>query len=84
MNGLRAVIYSRVSTDDQAAEGTGLETQEIECTRYAERMGMRIVGIESDPGVSGTIQNRAGIMRAIEALEPVLPRAEIRAAGETG
>jgi DNA invertase Pin-like site-specific DNA recombinase len=63
------VIYTRVSTEDQADYGTGLETQQIECARYAERMGAAVVGLESDPGISGTVYPRPGLDRAIALLE---------------
>jgi site-specific DNA recombinase len=69
MNRPRVVIYTRVSTDDQADYGTGLETQQIECARYAERLGAVVVAIESDPGVSGTLYPREGLERALSLLE---------------
>ena len=39
----RAIIYSRVSTDEQAATGTGLDGQEAESLAYAESIGVRVV-----------------------------------------
>ncbi len=66
---LRVVTYSRVSTEDQADYGTGLDTQDIENVRFAERIGAVVVGRESDPGVSGTIYPRAGLERALRLLE---------------
>src|SRR5262249_7815330 len=68
-NVLRAVLYTRVSTDDQAEHGTSLEEQEVVNTRTAERIGASIVGVFSDHGVSGTIYPRPDLERALVMLE---------------
>lgn len=65
---MRFVSYTRVSTEDQADYGTGLETQEIENARFAERLSGTVVAVESDPGVSGTLYPRAGLERALKWL----------------
>lgn len=41
----RAIIYCRVSTDEQAATGTSLDAQERESVAYCERAGLRVVRI---------------------------------------
>ena len=41
----RAVIYARVSTDEQAEKGRGLKTQVRECLAYAEQNGFEIAFI---------------------------------------
>ncbi|HLV78947.1 MAG TPA: recombinase family protein [Chthonomonadaceae bacterium] len=72
MSALRAITYTRVSSDDQANEGTGLETQQIEAERLAERLGAVVVARESDPGISGTLPpgpERPAIERALRLLE---------------
>jgi site-specific DNA recombinase len=69
VNRPRVVIYIRVSTDEQADSGTGLETQQLDCARYAERIGGSVVAIESDPGISGTMYPRPGLERALSMLE---------------
>ena len=66
---LRAVTYGRVSTEDQAEYGTGLDTQDIETVRFADRMGFVVVGRENDPGVSGILYPRTGLERALALLE---------------
>jgi len=49
----RAVLYARVSTDEQARSGYSL-TQQLEALRvYAEAEGYEIVEEISDPGESG-------------------------------
>ncbi len=50
----RAVIYARVSTDDQASKGT-IETQIDACRSYCEKAGYDIGQEFKDDGVSGTI-----------------------------
>jgi site-specific DNA recombinase len=37
-----AVIYARVSTEDQAREGTSLDTQVAACQAEADRLGYRV------------------------------------------
>ena len=49
----RAVIYTRVSTNRQAEEGTSLEVQEAACLRKAQDLEAEVVDIVSDEGVSG-------------------------------
>ncbi len=50
----RAIIYTRVSTEEQAKEGRGLEGQHRRCKDYAAANGMHIVAELSDEGISGT------------------------------
>lgn len=49
-----AVIYRRVSTDEQAASGLGLEAQYDTCERHAEARGWCPVAVFTDAGVSGS------------------------------
>ena len=39
----RAVLYARVSTDDQADKGYSLPSQLDACRKYAERLGYLVV-----------------------------------------
>jgi site-specific DNA recombinase len=50
----RAGLYLRVSTDDQAAEGYGLEVQRERCRAQAIAKGWTIAGEYPDEGLSGT------------------------------
>ena len=50
----RAVIYARVSTDEQASKGT-IEHQIDACRDYCEKAGFDVVQEFKDDGVSGTI-----------------------------
>lgn len=62
----KAILYCRVSTEEQAENGTSLETQKEACLLKAERMGAFPVRICEDEGVSGTrYQTRPGIIEAL-------------------
>ncbi|KQP99709.1 resolvase [Methylobacterium sp. Leaf121] len=49
----RAVGYLRVSTEEQAATGHGLDTQEKAVRAFAESQGYDLVEVLTDAGVSG-------------------------------
>jgi DNA invertase Pin-like site-specific DNA recombinase len=51
--GQRVALYLRVSTDGQTVENQQRELQDV-----AERHGWQVVGVFSDPGVSGTKERR--------------------------
>jgi site-specific DNA recombinase len=57
----RALIYCRVSTEEQAQEGYSLETQEKYCRQFAKNNGYRIVGVYRDEGRSGTTLDRPAL-----------------------
>lgn len=57
----KALIYARVSTEDQAVEGMSIDTQINRCTRWAEENGYSVVGIYKDEGKSATNMNRASL-----------------------
>jgi site-specific DNA recombinase len=66
----KAVLYTRVSTNAQAEQGTGLEVQEAACLRKAQELGAEVVDIISDEGVSGAFYlSRPGIQKALTMLE---------------
>ncbi len=67
---LKAIVYGRVSTDEQAENGTSLETQELTCLRRAAALGAQVVGTFRDEGISGGLYlTRAGIQAALRELE---------------
>lgn len=57
----RALIYPRVSTEEQAEEGLSIETQINRCKRWAEENDYSVVGIYKDEGKSATNMNRDGL-----------------------
>jgi DNA invertase Pin-like site-specific DNA recombinase len=67
----RAVGYVRVSTDDQAASGLGLEAQTETIRRAAEARGWVLVHVYVDAGVSGKVrpQDRPALGSALVDLE---------------
>jgi site-specific DNA recombinase len=65
------VIYLRVSTARQAEEGIGLDAQEARCRDHCARMGLPIVAVFRDEGLSGkdALEKRPGLTAAIEAVQ---------------
>lgn len=57
----KALIYCRVSTDEQAEKGYSLEAQEKLCRSFAEGNGYNITGVYRDEGRSGTSLDRPAI-----------------------
>lgn len=66
---LRACIYTRVSTQEQAKEGYSIEAQEARCKAAIESKGWEYAGTFSDPGVSGTSMERQGLRDMLDAVE---------------
>jgi site-specific DNA recombinase len=59
----RAILYARVSTDEQARSGFSL-AQQLEALRdYAAREGYKVLEEVSDPGQSGASLERPGMDR---------------------
>ena len=59
---IRAVVYSRVSTDAQERDGTSLDTQERACEEYVSANGWALVESIRDTA-SGSSLDRPGIER---------------------
>ncbi len=66
----KAVAYLRVSTDEQANSGLGLEAQRESILREADRLNVSIDSWYSGEGVSGgaDISKRVGLVQALAAL----------------
>src|SRR5919199_4472765 len=59
----RAILYARVSTDEQARSGYSL-AQQLEALRaYCERKGYEVLEEVADPGQSGASLERPGMDR---------------------
>ena len=69
---MRAIIYRRVSTDDQAERGAGLNAQLDACRAHALRLGAEPVGPFDDEGISGAapVDQRPGLMAALGEIGP--------------
>src|SRR3954470_15189055 len=64
----KAVGYIRVSTEEQAVHGHGLEVQERAIRACAESQGYELLDVISDPGISGARApaERPGFCRVLE------------------
>lgn len=58
---MRAAIYVRVSTDEQAKEGYSIEAQINTLTLYAHSYSYQVVNIYKDEGISGKSNERPGL-----------------------
>lgn len=72
---LKACVYTRVSTSEQAMEGYSIEEQERMCKAAIVSKGWEYIGTYSDPGISGRTMDRLGLRKMIRAIE----RGEIQA-----
>src|ERR687894_912496 len=59
----RAVLYARVSTEEQARHGYSLRQQMEALREYAAREGYDVLEVISDPGQSGASLERPGMDR---------------------
>jgi site-specific DNA recombinase len=50
-----ALVYTRVSTGQQAEEGVSLDSQEAQCRFLAERTGLAVDRVFRDEGLSGSL-----------------------------
>lgn len=67
---MNVMIYTRVSTDEQAATGLGLAAQVAACEAFAAKAGHTVTGLHTDAGISGaaSLEDRPGLMAAIGGL----------------
>lgn len=68
---MKIIGYARVSTDQQAESGLGLEAQKAVIESYAKKINAEIKHIFIDEGVSGNLsyEDRPGMFAAINALK---------------
>lgn len=64
----RVIGYVRVSTDEQAGSGAGLEAQRLAIATECNRQGWELVGIIEDAGISGKSLKRPGLKQALDIL----------------
>lgn len=67
----RVIGYVRVSTEEQAQSGNGLGVQSQGIRSYCRANGLRLVGIYSDEGISGSngLDTRRGLAEALARIE---------------
>src|SRR5438105_720162 len=64
-----ALGYVRVSTDEQAATGHGLDAQRTQLALACEQRGWHLVDVVADEGVSGSTTTRPGLDRVLTLLD---------------
>jgi site-specific DNA recombinase len=67
--GKRAIIYARVSTDDQAEHGYSLPSQVEACRAYAAQHGFEVVAEPFQDDYTGTKLDRPAFTRARELID---------------
>lgn len=60
----RAIVYARVSTEDQARHGYSLPNQVAQCRQKAEELGATTIVECVDEGISGDVLERPGLTTA--------------------
>jgi len=66
---MKAVIYIRVSTDEQGQSGAGLSAQLTACIEYAAKINAEVVAVHQDVASGSTMpQDRPGLTAAFSAL----------------
>ena len=65
----RAAIYTRVSSEEQAQEGTSLEVQRDRATAYCKAQGWDLAEVFTDAGISGAKADRPALQALLAAVE---------------
>lgn len=66
---MRAIGYARVSSEQQGADGLGMQAQQTCIETECARRGWTLTGIESDVASGKSRKGRDGLERAIAAIE---------------
>lgn len=68
---MKAIAYLRVSTDQQAESGLGIEAQRQSCVEWCDDNGAELVDVFADEGVSGTVEpsKRKQLALALDAIK---------------
>lgn len=64
----KCVIYTRVSTDEQAVNGVSLDAQEKQCSNYAKSLGLDVVRVFREEGVSAKTITRPALSELLHYL----------------
>lgn len=65
----KVIAYIRVSTEQQAVDGSSLDAQRAQLEAFAKGFGYEIVATEVDAGVSAASLERPGLTRALARLD---------------
>jgi site-specific DNA recombinase len=64
------LIYTRVSTEDQAREGVSLDAQRCSCESMAKALSLPVAEVITDAGISAkNMTDRPGVTRVMAAIE---------------
>lgn len=63
---MKIALYSRVSTEEQAREGTSLEVQREYLESFAKREGHKVYKHYEDDGISGSTLNRPALQQLLK------------------
>lgn len=66
---LNAVLYIRVSTDEQAKYGYSIDMQQNQCFKFAEKENYNVVGIYIDDGYTARNENRPKFKQLFEDIK---------------
>ena len=66
---MRAALYVRVSTEDQASEGFSLDAQVKKLEAYCRVRGWDVAGVYRDEGFSGRSTDRPEYRRMMEEMD---------------
>jgi len=69
MRPMKAIVYIRVSTEEQGKSGLGLEAQRQKALAYCQLHDHEVVEVVEDAGVSGKSLDRPGMGRVLQAVE---------------
>lgn len=66
-----AILYLRVSTDEQTESGLGIDAQRAACIAAATRLGLEITGEYVDAGISGAkgVADRPALLSALSTVK---------------
>lgn len=74
---MNAVIYVRVSTDEQAQSGTSIATQEADCRAWCDRNGYTVSCVFTDAGRSAKTADRPQFLALVDWCQRHKPAAVI-------
>lgn len=66
---MRAIVYVRVSTEEQGKSGLGLEAQRQKALAYCQLHDHEVVEVVEDAGASGKSLDRPGMARVLQAVD---------------
>lgn len=66
---IKVILYTRVSTQEQANEGYSIGEQNARLTKYCEAMGWTVINTYTDGGYSGATTDRPALKKLIKDVQ---------------